>query len=270
MHSLDKGHILIHQVDDQQLQGLCEGPLKAVNLHRAVKTSHLLSRTALLSTQPSTLQDHQRVSPTLAAAAVAGGTPLLLRAGCSAGAAGELAAEEGMLKAMTLGSRGPTSASSFPVKAARSLSPRSLDSHTSCHAACSTSGLHGRGLQHHTHSISTTQCCLSVVRPTLTLILELLQNLQLRPGYHVKGSRACRLQWSPVRSNELALPGAEAAVEGGQGALQEHSGQGSSAADKMGQLSGQAHSRAQPVQQLLCQGQVRQRRQGLHMLEVGV
>lgn len=46
------------------------------------------------------------------------------------------------VKAMQASYKGPTSASSFPVKAAMPSSARSLDSHTNCHAACSTSGLH--------------------------------------------------------------------------------------------------------------------------------
>ncbi len=50
------------------------------------------------------------------------------------------------VKAMQCSSRGPTRASSLPVKAARALSAKSLESQTSCQAACSTSGLH-RSLQ---------------------------------------------------------------------------------------------------------------------------
>lgn len=46
------------------------------------------------------------------------------------------------VNAMQCSSRGPASASSLPVKAARALSARSLESQTSCQAACSTSGLH--------------------------------------------------------------------------------------------------------------------------------
>ena len=73
----------------------------------------------------------------------------LLANGALSTAADEVAAWLGMLKAMTWGSSGPTNASSFPANAARLLLPRSLASHTSCHAANRTSGLHW--LQPHTY-----------------------------------------------------------------------------------------------------------------------
>lgn len=125
--------------------------------------------------------------------------PLLLRSlwadGLLSTAADEVAAWLGMLKAMTWGSSGPTSASSFPANAARLLLPRSLASHTSCHAANLTSGLHW--LQSHTHHDVTS------------LTLEVLSSVM-----EESNSGAYRESRStPIMRHELGLASGQAMIK---------------------------------------------------------
>ena len=143
------------------------------------------------------------------------------------------------VKAMQCSSSGPASASSLPVKAARALSARSLESQTSCQAACSTSGLH---LPLHSHLSSV--CFLHAPRcdaaqslgswhpgdhiqvwkmkchhtvqmigaeGTLGCSIELLcmhkdSRTLLAPATHVDGG-ACPFPWRPARGS--AAPQAE-------------------------------------------------------------
>ncbi len=147
MHQLDEGNVFIHKVDNHQLQGPCQECPHAILLHRENIKAHTLPQHCMCVQSSTRKEDTCSARSQIATLFAAYDPALLLRAGWAgvvlSAAAEELESEVGMLKAMTWGSSGPTSASSLPVNAARSLSPSSLASHTRRHAASSTSGLHG-------------------------------------------------------------------------------------------------------------------------------